>query len=217
MYDEILTGVLRTTTLPSEIEDFKDVKNSRDSKRFSVIIFVDSIDTFNKFFERISSKNFKFRRHFTVVLTKNLELDEVGTIIKKFWKVFIKFVNIVKEDNLGTVELFTFFPFNDQKCSDTEPIVINVFDNNLMKWKNNNFQPSKTKNLYNCPLVIGGGVGTSEPNFMATFDSHGKPTFQGSEHDIFILLSEQLNFNPRFEAHGNFVGLLYDNGTATGD
>lgn len=217
LYYDIITGVLRSTSLPTEIEDVNDIENSRDRKRFSAIIFIDSTKSFRKCFGKISYKNFKFRRQFTVVSTSNIGIDEVQEIFSLFWNVSIKSVNLVRQSDNGTIELLTFFPFNEKSCGDTKPVVINTFDINQMKWKNNIFHPIKTKNLYNCTLLIGASVGTTQPNFMATFDSNGTATFSGVEFDIFVQLSKELNFNPRFEVYGNFVGLLYDNGTATGN
>lgn len=217
LFDDIIAGVLRRTSLPLEIEDYTDIETPRNQKRFSVIIFIDSIKSFNIFIAKVSSKNFKLRRQFTVIPTNHLDMNEVQQIFNSFWNIFIKFLNLVRQNENGIIELLTFFPFNEQTCGDTQPIVINTFDANRKTWENDIFQPSKTKNLFNCTLIIGGAIGTSEPNFMATFDSNGKPKLAGVEYDIFIQLSEQLNFNPRFETYGNFVGLLYDNGTASGE
>lgn len=220
LFNDILTGVLRNivyTELATEIEDYATLKMMKDRKRFSVIIFVDSIKSFDRFFSKLTYDKFKLRRYFTIVVIKLLEKYELEMILDSFWSLFVKNVNIVMNSDTGGVDLFTFVPFNDRKCGDTKPVKINSFHDDQMKWRNRKFHPEKTRNLHKCPLIIGAGVGSSEPFIMVKNDSEGYEELYGIDKVIFDELSLKFNFKPKYEMHGNYPGSVFPNGTAVGE
>lgn len=217
--DDIITDVsknLKDFAFPTHIEDHLDLPKLIDHKRFSVVAFIDSIKSFNELLSRISSDRFKFRRHFTFVAIKSLQGHELEIIFDAMWKRFIKKVNIIMSSENGTTDLFAFSPFNEYKCGDTSPIKINTFDNDLMRWKHNVFHPAKTTNLFGCPVIIGCAVGTGEPYLMSRTKADGSEEILGIEKDIITEISKLLNFKPKFEIHGVYPGLMFENGTATG-
>lgn len=124
------------------------IEKLKDRKRFSVILFVDSIESFNKFFAQVSTDKFKLRRFFTVVLMKPFELFELEMIHDSFWSILVKNVNIIMPSETCEVNLYTFVIFNEGKCGDTKPVKINTFDKDLNVWLKKKFHPKKTQNLH---------------------------------------------------------------------
>lgn len=219
-FNDILTSVLQDinyTEIATEIEDYAGLKKIKDRKRFSVIIFVDSIKSFDRFFSKMTYDKFKLRRYFTIVLIETLEKFELEMIIDSFWNIFVKNVNIVMASKTGDVDLFTFVPFHDKKCGDTKPVKINSFDSDQMKWNGSKIHPAKTRNLHKCQLIVGAGIGSSEPYLMVRNDSDGNSEFHGIEKKTFDQLSRSLNFKPKYEIHGNYSGQIFPNGTAIGE
>lgn len=193
------------------------LKILQNRKRISVIAFIDSTETFLEMFKGLSTDRFKFRRFFTVVATKLLNLCEIELIFKAFWKFLIKHINLINASDNSTVELYTFMPFNDGNCSDTRPLLINSFDNDLQTWKREDFHPTnKTKNLYRCTLILGVAIGTGEPYIMARNNSKGVQKIVGIEKDIFVSFSEIFNFTIEYRVLGTDPGNLYENKTGTG-
>lgn len=220
LLDEIITELLRYlefTNLSTMIEVNHELNSElKNFKRFSVLIFIDSIESFNRFFSLFSPSNFNLRRHFTIIALKELQHHDLRMIFDALWTRSVKKVNIICMNSSGTIELITFFPFTKDSCRNIEPIKISIFNLKLLTWTNKKFYPYKTKNLHKCSLKIGCAVGTGEPYTLAREDSKGNIEVQGIEREIMTDVSKLLNFEPKFEMHGTFPGLLYENGTATG-
>jgi hypothetical protein len=216
-FKDIVTEVLRNFNITVQIEDIKKEFKKQKTKRFSVLIFTDSAESFMHFYSKLSTSDFKLRRFFTIVFIEEIMSLETKSIFDLIWKKLMTNVNIIMPRSNETIDLFTFLPFNEiNKCGDTTPIKINTFDKNLMKWNNNDFHPHKTRNMQNCPLTIGCSVGSCEPSLMVRNDSNGNLEVYGIEKDIFKEFARQLNFKPTFEIHGKSPGILLANGTATG-
>lgn len=216
-FDDIITEVLKNSNFTVQIEDVKENFRKQKNKRFSVLIFTDSVDSFMKFYSKFSSQDFKLRRFFTVIFIEEIKNSETKLMFQYFWKLFIKNVNVIMRHKNGTIDLFTFLPFNESnKCGDTTPVKINSFDKHLMKWDSNAFHPIKSRDMHKCPLIIGCAVGTCEPSLMTRNDSNGNVEVYGIEKDIFMEFSRQLNFEAKFEIHGRSPGLLFENGSASG-
>lgn len=219
LLDDIISDLLRKVSnsdVTSEIEDYQELQTVNGRKRFSVIIIIDSLESFNRFFAMVSHDNFKLRRFFTIVAIKRLEIYEVDSIFNSFWKMLLLNVNLIMNSDLAHIDLLTFIPFNNKTCGDTSPILINQFDMNRMEWKHGQFHARKTRNLFGCLIRIGVAVGTSDPFTIAKNDSKGNVEVSGIEKDIFEELGKLLNFRIKFKIYGSFPGLLYENGTATG-
>ena len=212
-FNDLLTDVIKLTEIAVQIENVEQKFTNQVRKRYSVFIFVDSIESFLKFYSELSSKYFKFRRSFTVVLIDERPLSEVEKIFDLFWKLSIKNVNLISRHNKGDVDLFTYFPFTEtNKCGETTPVKINSFDKDLGNWINNSFQPEKVENLRKCQIIIGCAVGTAEPWLINDINAE----LSGIEKDIFMELSRHMNFAPKFVIHGASPGSVFENGSATG-
>ena len=166
MFKDIANEILRDIDqidLTAEVEDYKDLRKLTNRKRYSNVIFIDSAKTFRKLFVQMTPMQFKLRRFFSFVAIKELKISEIEDIFELVWKIFIKHVHLIMRTGNDTVDLFTFMPFNEQRCGDTRPMIINSFDRNLMAWKTDIFHPSnKSNNLHGCPLLIGAAVGAGK-------------------------------------------------------
>lgn len=218
--NEIISSVLRnvansnlTTIIETNKERHKVVNNR---KRSSVFLFTDSLESFRNFYKMFSSLHFKIRRFFTVVVIDKVDRLELEIILNSFWTISIRNVNVIMRNDDGVIDLFTFLPFNKEKCGDTRPIAINRFDKNLNKWKSTFFFSKKIGNLHQCPFIIGCSVGSGAPSIMSRNSSAENVEIYGIEKDIWDEFSRLFNFQPIYEIHGQFPGLLYENGTATG-
>lgn len=219
LLDDIISQVVKELSelqLRTVIEDENHHRGIKSRQRFLTIIFTDSLMSFNNFFTKFVKVNVKYRRPYTVVFLNKIDKAEMEIVFSSFWKIFTKNVNLMMKNENGTVDLFAFAPFNRNKCGDTRPVKINEFNNNRLKWKTNDFQTKKTRNLHKCPLSIGCSLGSADPFLMTRDHSNGTVEIYGVEKDIFEEFARRLNFTPIFEVRETFPGLLYENGTATG-
>ena len=211
--NDLITEVMKVTKTVVQIENVEKNLTSQVRKRYSVLVFADSMESFLKFHSKLSSNDFKFRRFFTVVMTDERPLSEVEKIFDLFWKLSIKNVNLILRHNSGDIDLFTYFPFTKtKKCGETTAVKINNFNKDLGGWNSKSFHPVKVKNLQKCQIIIGCAVGTAQPWLINDKDKE----ISGIEKDIFMELSKYLNFDPKFENHGTSPGSVFENGSATG-
>lgn len=219
--NDVINEVLSDSSkldVATEIEDFEVLKVLPNRKRYSVIIYIDRVEKFLENFKSLTSDRFKFRRCFTVVAIKSLSFNDIQMVLEAFWKVSIKNVNLINQSDNSTVDLYTFMPFSEGKCGNTRPVKINTFNNDNLSWQNNVFHPkNKVKNLQNCALIMGVAIGTGEPYAMAENDSDGNQIISGIEKDLFTEFSRAFNFNAKYRVIGTFPGLIFENGTATGN
>lgn len=216
--NDIIKHFIKVTKSIVQIENVEGISRNQQHKRYSSVIFVDSFDSLLKFLSKLSSKNFKFRRFFLIVLTKEFTLDEMEKSFEHFWRISIKNVDLIVRQSNSEVNLFTYLPFNKfNKCGDTPPVKINSYDESTGEWKTDKFYPIKVSNLHKCPLIIGCAVGTAQPWLINEKLPNGSVLLTGIEKDIFVEISLQMNFEPKFEIHGKSPGSVYENGTATGE
>lgn len=218
-----LSEVLEVSLKPLEnsiaasIEDVKFLKPIKNRRRSSNIFIVDSIENFDKICQHVNYDNFKMRKLFTVVSIVILSDKEMKNIFDCFMSRLVVSVNILSLDESHSLNLFTFFPFREGvECKNTNLVKINSFDATLNAWENENFLPKKSRNLQNCPLVVGVAAKSTEPAIIINYDSKGKRIISGIEYEIFAELSKRLNFDLKLEIFNESVGAIFPNGTGNG-
>lgn len=203
--------------LAAEVEDSQVLKVGQTRKRFVVFGFIDSAEKYLEYLKSLSPERIKFRKYFTIVALKPLTTNELQSIFQSFWNAFVKNVNIINQADNSTVELYTFMPFNDGNCGNTQPVLINTFDTDLQIWRHKVFHPTnKTANLNQCSLILGASVGAGEPYLIVQNNSKGEYKISGIERDILVVFAQVFNFKIKYRVIGNSIGSLYENGTATG-
>lgn len=112
--NDIISEVLHITSdfIATSIENFAQMEIVQ-KKKSSVIIFTDSLMSFEKFQSEsnFTTKNYKFRRFFTIVSINHLTMSDVESMFDLFWKRYIKNVNLIMNNGNGTVNLLTYLPY----------------------------------------------------------------------------------------------------------
>lgn len=109
------------------------------------------------------------------------------------------------------IELFTFFPFSENDCNNTETIkVVNEFVNGT--WKRENFFMQKISNFHGCKLRL--GVPPAYPGTNKREHKNGTVEFYGSDIKIIFELAKRLNFVTKISFERNW-GDAYENGSVT--
>lgn len=168
---------------------------SSETKVRLTIVVVDSVRSFERFSAGI---NASFDHHgYFLIVHLNGNQDDIRSIFKLLWDVYIYNVNIICEIMAGEISMLTFLPFNRKACNDLSPKIINEFDRKSMTWERDFEYPEKFNNLHQCTLKIG----------LA-------PMYKFVD-DTFDTIKEKLNFTVQVHM-ASHMGLLSENGSATG-
>lgn len=192
-------------------ENFNSSINTQASYT-NVILFANISNTL----KILSKENLQYLRldGFYILLSFGIcnETNE-KKIFELAWKQQIYNINLICNDN-ESILMKTFFPYQKEKCGNTDSIVINKFIN--YSWKNEQMFPSKFANLFNCQLRVASFF--YPPITMRQTLENGTYRYYGSEFEILKELSLILNFdiNHNYVPKTGSSGLLLDNGTATG-
>lgn len=214
---DTLISTLKMENIAFQIENAK-LMNPIDTKRTSNMLFIDSVESFNIFLKLLNSAYFKVGKVITIVSIKELTISDMKIIFDLVFKQYFVGINILSTDSNKTVNLYTFFPFEDfLNCSNTNPIKISTFNANSGKWSNsNNFFNRKNNDLMRCSIRIGTAATSSEPGIMLKKYENGEKKLYGVEKDIFDELAIKLNFTADYIPYFNGVGSIYPNGTGFG-
>lgn len=197
-----------------EIVTFENLPEVITLKSSFSIIFANDIEDFNSFVKIVSDDNFHFNGCFLLVLNDDFLEPKMNEIFETLWKKFIFNVNVlIAERNTTKVSLFTFMPFNEKSCNNVNPIKINEFDAETMKWSKEIFFPKKFTNLHKCPIKVGmfenllGGMKSKHEN--------GSENYFGLEIDFIKSIAATLNFSIDLKIFPNIVGTIFKNKTSS--
>lgn len=129
-------------------------------------------------------------------------------IFQLCWNRFILDVNVLVEDRVGIVKLYTYFPFTQKGCRDTTPVIHNRFINGHFELSKITF-PSKASNLWGCPVKF---IAPHLPPYIAI----NRDRVSGVNVDILDSLAEKMNFTLEIIIYSGGSGKIYPNGTSTG-
>lgn len=177
------------------------------------LFLLSSIESFQKIEIHLERENqFDFGGYFLLALFNGCP-TKAQEVFQSMWKRYIYNINIIC-DNGTSINLLTFLPFQDNKCSGTESTLINYFCNG--SWNSNEYFPSKVDNLHSCPLKA--VTFYYPPIIMRDILANGSFHYYGSEIDLLYGLAGALNFSVNLTYIPQLFssGLLFDNGTATG-
>lgn len=191
--------------IPIRIENKILKQHLNEIKKCNVLVIknINDFENFNKF---LSPKIFDFRGIFFVIFL-NGNLNEIKKIFTIFWSHQIVNANVVFIDSFNVTSIATFMPFQNNKCNDTTPKIINQFKDG--NFTSNNFFIDKLENLQECPLRV--LIAKEVPYIILGHDN--KPS--GRDIEFMKELGSALNFKVNFIIH-NDHGFLHDNGSAGG-
>jgi hypothetical protein len=109
--------------------------------------------------------------------------------------------------------LYTYFPFKEGFCGNTDPVVISRFAKN--NFYHQDFFPPKTRDYQGCPVRVAAKL--TPPIFTLSKDSNGKFIFGGLEGKILKYVADYLNFTlvPKLLKIHDEWGLVSSNGSKT--
>lgn len=113
--------------------------------------------------------------------------------------------------------MHTYFPFTPYHCGEIIPVAWNSFHSDHFVQPHKEIFPSKTGNLFQCPISI--LVSPIQPYIFTTENnSDGSYNFDGIEYHLLLELSKQINFKLNISIYWEqFLGELYEfNGSAGG-
>lgn len=129
-----------------------------------------------------------------IISNSKPEKSKLAEVFGNFSALHIYDVNILSLEGEVAV-MKSFFPFQENKCRNTSPVVINAFNETSQKWNSEEIFPTKLKNFFKCPLRIT----TLEypPAVMQKFHN-GLVEYYGSDVEVIRGLSSAMNFTADF-------------------
>lgn len=185
----------------------------------SFVIFI--VDTFGDIIDLIGKvimlNKFDVSGKYLIVM-RNIRRDRLEMIFSSLWRQhYIYNVNILALDEIdNVVRMFTFYPFSNDNCSNTNPININEFNNKTKKWTQGTVFPSKLRDFHNCP--INAIVCDYGPSAQETIYPNGTKLINGSDVEIFQGIASALNakLSLKMLTESGAWGQVFENGTTTG-
>lgn len=193
------------------IADFIQIEKSNYfvKQRFSCAIV--SVD-FGSLLKLVNNWKLEIDGYYTFVLDESSSFH-IMSVFKLCWKQFIYNVNVlVKAHNSSKAFLYTFMPFKDNFCHDTNPVKINEFDNFNLKWTTNVYFPQKFKNLHKCLVNL--GIIESAPAVVIK-KINSSIILYGFESEILKEVERKTNFTMNITIDKE-LPKLYENGSSSG-
>lgn len=191
-----------------------DSKILKSRRKKCIVVLLDAIESFEKLNEFIDPDMFLFRGRILFVLVKG-KFDEIEEIFSTFWKKNIFNVNVIFRSG-KLIKIMSFLPFENSKCGDTTPKVINTFVNGVFTKSVESIFPDKFKNLQTCSVR----VSTFEDKLSVIRKQNPDLSVELSGFDIEILteFSKLLNFKTeiKFYEGPQPWGSFYPNGSVDG-
>lgn len=212
--DEILAKSFASPEAAFRIETI-NILRKKPAKRPKrcIVLFLETFDDFLEMLAKITPTLFSYQGEFILVFISG-EITQFHLMFKLLWQRKISNVNILYEDESGSVTVKTFFPFSSAVCGDTKPNVLNQFkDGAFVNFTTQPF-PNKMKDLHKCPIRVATS-NNSVPYIFAKLLRNGSYELSGRDINLVTALSDYLNFKINYVFVGD-EGFLYDNGTAGG-
>ncbi|XP_065365323.1 uncharacterized protein LOC135958346 [Calliphora vicina] len=162
-------------------------------KRYCNVIMIDSFKNLEKTSIAKYNRNFDSLEYYFIFLQTLDEFIpmEMENIFKYCFNNFWLHCNVMVQYNNGEVLIYTYFPFKDQQCFQTQPEIINKF--NGERFLNAVMFPDKLKNLHMCSLKLTTWI---VPPFVMNRTNGFIPNRKISGFEIFIMIaiSREMNF-----------------------
>lgn len=209
---EMIDGSMK---FPTELLT-KEIFNKSRILRASYVnvILFENIEDVLTIFHKQNLQYFRLDGFYILVSFDKCNDENEKKIFEIVWKQQIYNINLICKNNSNDeIVMKTFFPYQKNKCGNTNSIIINKFIN--YSWNNEKFFPSKFKNLHLCQLKVASFL--YPPIIMRETYANGTYRYYGSEMEILMGLSFALNFTINHVYYNYFYkGLFFENGTATG-
>lgn len=145
--------------------------SASDRPKHYVVIVVEHFEHFLEIHQKLMPQYFKFNGQYIIVLIRGA-IREIQKILQLVWELQIYNVNVMFENDNGTVSVQTFIPFKTFKCNDTSPVLIGEFKNGKFFGGKRKLFPEKMKNLFGCPIRVSLS-NSSEPFIIIKYHHDG--------------------------------------------
>ncbi|XP_055905567.1 uncharacterized protein LOC129941047 [Eupeodes corollae] len=136
---------------------YEIASNKSDSyKTYFRMYFMESLKSLNNSLKKLHHDSSP-KDYFYLLIILPKDIPDIWLVLKAmfdvFWNISVINVNALTESRNGTITLYTYFPFKEQRCKDSSPEVINRYINGTFEFKTPNF-PEKVSNFWNCPINV---------------------------------------------------------------
>lgn len=147
----------------------------------------------------MNTKSYNYRGFYIIVLSSYTK-DEIKNVFQNlFDKFIINALILVLNNENSDVLIYTYFPFEENKCQKVYPIIWNVFkDGNLIDKKI--AFPNKLANMNQCKIKV---AVLNRPPFVSYKTVDKKIRIFGIEAHFLHALSKTLNFTVDLHVAGN--------------
>lgn len=195
------------------LDSSSQIKTLPKRKKIFSIFLVQNEQQFLAIFRKVTPEIFRFNGRFVVVLTdgENFGMNE---IFEHFWQKMIYNVIVIFENENRKVLIYTFFPFNHERCDDVRPVKINIFENSAFVNGLGNIFHSKVENIFNCPVRV--AIANNKKPYISIKKLHnGTMQLDGQNIKLLTAVAERLKFRTVLTYVGR-DGTFYENGTSDG-
>lgn len=180
-----------------------------------IVILIDTANT-EEMLKHMTRDRFDYSGHYMIYYLESIiDMSCLEIIFKKLFDLFIYNVNILTRtvNDSTEIQLETFYPFTEEGCKETKPVVINKFKNEV--WENLNFFPKKMKSFLKCPLKVASFI--YAPAIIMEGDKKNF-TLHGSDIELLKGIANELNFTIQysFDPEPGAWGDLKENGSSSG-
>ena len=208
---DILMG-LKDSKMLYRLEDYDKFQDIKQRKRVFNVVLVQSYDMFERLAYKLNGGDFVYEGFYVYVLHEGSMIDVVK-MLEILWSHFFYNVIVIHEvDNV--VNIVTFEPFSSSRCGVAHPVMLNYYINKTFLYDNVAYFPEKFKNLFNCPIRIGGAK--TRPSLLKKQLANGSSVLTGIDAKLMNHLGAMLNFHLNVSFDLEDVGDIYENGTSKG-
>lgn len=181
---DIVTSVIRSfkSCTSMQILTNRDPRFSYARKKTFNLFVLENFSNFMQIMDKISNFEINFNGFFSLIFI-DIDYLEIKQVFEKAWAHSMYNVNVLTGDKFNNVSMFTFEPFRNDKCRETNPVLQQIKP--LM-----DIFPNKLNNFHKCPIRI------PETNFFPGIQfnvSSNETLITGMEGEILLAASDALN------------------------
>ncbi|KAM7348575.1 uncharacterized protein ACRADG_007849 [Cochliomyia hominivorax] len=175
------------------VMDHKTQQLHVPGKRYCNLILIDSYASLKK--SNIAEYNQKsdgLEYYFIFLqIPDNMAFKEMKRIFKYCFDNYWINCNVMVQNSKGEVLIYSYFPFKENNCFQTQPQLINQFRNG--RFVSDVMFPDKLRNLQKCPLILSTW---ENPPFVIKASNEKYPNISVSGFEILtmIAISQYMNF-----------------------
>jgi hypothetical protein len=177
--------------------------------KLSSILIIDSYAAFRILYQRFTPEVFKYSSQFLIVIPLYVTID-LQQMFADLWTLRIVNVVILLRQNFTDFAAYTYYPYQQNKCENVEPIMIEPNDFNCF--------PNKFANFYQCTVYVGTFENIPIMMFRLSRTKDNTILMSGIEGDLLNGLAADLNFKVviKFPDDNEKWGTIGSNGKGTG-